>query len=89
MAVGMLLELSAAIALVARPISPFALPPKPAVWTFVEEVAQPPTTEASAMSDSAEPNRTGLDMALPLAFGLGGHCIEFRASPPETCPTRP
>src|SRR4051794_32340426 len=73
-AVGRSLALSAIMARVARPTFSSALPPKP---VFCCGAAQPARIEASAMADAAGPKRSGLDILLPLAFGLDGHGVEF------------
>src|SRR5437762_11071842 len=70
-------ELSAAIARMARPISPFALPPKP-VATRDWDVAHPPIIDAKATSEIAGPNRRALDIKLPLPFGFLGQSVELR-----------
>src|SRR5690348_15038526 len=78
MASGMLLALSAAMARVARPISPLCFPPRPALLTRLCGVAQPAVSDASAMNESVEPKRRALAIGLPPPFGLVGQGLQFR-----------
>jgi hypothetical protein len=72
------LELRAANARVARPTSPFALPPKPALVTWLCGEAQPAVSDASAMNEIVEPKRRALAIGLPPPFGLVGQGIQLR-----------
>src|SRR6476661_5095022 len=78
MAIGMLFELSAAIARVARPTSAFALPPKLALFAWLCGCAQPAVRDASATNESVEPKRIALAIGLPPPFGLCGQGIQLR-----------
>src|SRR3954470_4945041 len=79
MAPGISFELSADKARVASPISLFALPPKPeALLTRSVDAEHPASIVARAANETADPKLSGLDIELPLAFGLFGHGLEFR-----------